>query len=180
MERDHQSRMGAWRCTEPNTIRRLSVAVLFVCCSGQPPEEARAQGVSTAFAAYSGGVSLTQGQLAPLQVDGNGNLLVDLAISTLKPSSTGAAALPVADGNSAAFQGVVPITPGATAASAPLRGVGFVVTVAGNVTFTFADGSSLTIALQVAGGGFQSLPFAVTRVSYPASGAAVGSFWGLQ
>ena len=147
---------------------------------GVCPLRALAQGVPTAWAAYSGGVHLTSGQFTPLQVDANGNLLVNLVSTSLGQSATGPTAVPVIDNNSAAFQGVVPLTPNAGSVSAPLRGVGFVITSPGNVTFTFADNSNLTVYLQIAGGGFQSLPFAVTHVGYPNSGAAVGTFWGLK
>lgn len=67
----------------------------------------------------------------------------------------------VTDPYEAPFQGVVPITPGTPTTA--LRSVGFVITSAGNVTFTFSDGSTLTLALPV--GGFTTEPFAVTNVA---------------
>ncbi len=79
----------------------------------------------------------------------------------------------VADTNSAAFQGVVAITPGTAVAAA--RSLGFVITTAGTVTLTLANGSTLTIALPVAG--FSTLPFAVTNITL-GTGTA-GSFWNL-
>ena len=116
-----------------------------------------AQGVQPAWGAYTGGVHLGVGQFAPVQLDAGGNLLVG-------------------DANSAAFQGAVPITPGIPTAA--LRSIGFIVATQGNVTLTLADGSTLTIPLQTAGGAFQTLPFAVTDVSLGAG--TVASFWNLK
>lgn len=83
--------------------------------------------------------------------------------------------LPVVDSNSAAFQGVVAVTPGTPTAA--LRSIGFVITTAGPVTLTLADGSTITLALS-ASPSLQTLPFAVTSVAL-GSGTA-GQFWNLK
>ncbi len=83
--------------------------------------------------------------------------------------------LPAVDANSAAFQGVIAITPG-TATTAE-RSLGFICTTSGTVTLTLADGSTITLGL-IASSAFQSLPFAVTNVAL-GSGTA-GTFWGLK
>ena len=85
--------------------------------------------------------------------------------------------MPVADPNNAAFQGVVPITPGTAVAAA--RSIGFVITMAGTATFTFPDGSTITLSLPMSGS-LQTLPFAVTLVTLPSSGGAAGQFWNLK
>lgn len=85
------------------------------------------------------------------------------------------AVLTVTDTNSAAFQGVVAITPGT--AVAPQRSLGFVISSSGAVTLTLADASTITLTLP-ASTAFQTLPFAVTNVAL-GSGAA-GSFWNLK
>jgi hypothetical protein len=82
--------------------------------------------------------------------------------------------MPVIDINGAAFQGVVPISPGIPVL--PARSLGFICTTAGNVTLTLADNSSITLAIP-ASTSFQSLPFAVTNVVL--AGAA-GIFWNLK
>ena len=81
----------------------------------------------------------------------------------------------VADTNSAAFGGVVVMTPGT--ATTALRSVGFVITTAGNVTFTFADTSTITLA-EPASPAFTTLPFSVTTVTL-GTGTA-GTFWELK
>ncbi len=91
------------------------------------------------------------------------------------PGSGAATPSYVLDANSAAFQGVVAITPGVPTAAQ--RSLGFVCTAAGPATLTLADGSALTLSL-AASPSFQSLPFAVTNVAL-GSGTA-GSFWGLK
>ncbi|PPQ31926.1 Clp protease/crotonase-like domain-containing protein [Rhodopila globiformis] len=55
--------------------------------------------------------------------------------------------------------------------------VGYLVTAPGSVTFTFLDGSTLTLAL-AASTQFQILPFAVTE--YTLSGGAAGTFVNLN
>jgi hypothetical protein len=79
------------------------------------------------------------------------------------------------DPNNAAFQGVVPITPGTPVNVG--RSIGFVITTGGNVTLTLADGSTITLTL-TANTALQTLPFAVTNVSL-GTGTA-GTFWNLQ
>ena len=79
------------------------------------------------------------------------------------------------DGNSAAFQGVVAITPGT--ATPAQRSLGFVCISSGPVTLTLADASTLTLTL-AASASFQSLPFAVTNVVLGTGTAA--TFWGLK
>ena len=81
----------------------------------------------------------------------------------------------IADSNSAAFQGVVALTPGT--AYTPLRSLGFVCTGAGNITLTLADGSTITLGI-VASTTLQTLPFAVSQVAL-GSGTA-GTFWNLK
>lgn len=90
-------------------------------------------------------------------------------------AETSTSPLPVTDAANAAFQGVVLLTPG-TAATA-LRSVGYVITAAGTVSFTLADGSSITLSLP-ASAQLQMLPFAVTEVVL-GTGTA-GTFWNLK
>ena len=59
------------------------------------------------------------------------------------------------DSNSAAYQGVVAITP--RTATTPLRGLGYICTTAGNINLTLADSSTITLPIQTASG--QSRPF---------------------
>ncbi len=91
------------------------------------------------------------------------------------PGSVASTPTYVLDANSAAFQGVVGITPGT--ATSPLRSIGFICTASGQVTLTLADSSTITLGL-VASPAFQSLPFAVSNVAL-GSGTA-GTFWGLK
>lgn len=79
------------------------------------------------------------------------------------------------DSNNAAFQGVIAITPGTPVTAT--RSLGFLCTVAGNVTLTLADTSTITVGL-VTSTTLQTLPFAVTNVAL-GTGTA-GSFWGLK
>lgn len=109
----------------------------------------------------------------PLVVSGGGS--PGGTASTVAQGAAGSAAWPVTDINSAAFQGVVAITPGT--ATTALRSLGFIVTTAGNVTLTLADSSTITLAL-AASPQFQTLPFAVTNVAL-GSGTA-GTFWNLK
>ena len=81
----------------------------------------------------------------------------------------------VLDGNSAAFQGCVALTPGTTASAQ--RSVGFICTTSGNATFTFSDGSIITVPL-LANPVFQTLPFAATLVTLGSGTAA--TFWNLK
>lgn len=84
--------------------------------------------------------------------------------------------LPVSDGNSAAWQGVVALTPGSASPATPGRGLGFVCTAPGTLTMTLANGS--TMAFPIAASAFlQTLGFAVTGVAR--SGGAAGAFWSL-
>lgn len=64
-----------------------------------------------------------------------------------------------ADVNGSPFQGAVAMTVGTTYAAQ--RSLGVVCTVAGNVTFQLADGSTLTLPAAV---GWQTFPFAVTQI----------------
>lgn len=86
------------------------------------------------------------------------------------PSST------VSDSQSAGFGGVVAITPGTPVAAQ--RTLGYICTVAGNITLTLADTSTITLPIAVAGGNFQTLPFAVTNVAL--GGSTAGTFWNLK
>ena len=81
----------------------------------------------------------------------------------------------VADSNSAAFLGVITLTPG-TATTAG-RSIGYICTTAGNITLTLTNGSTITLPIQTAGGQFQTLPFAVTNVSL--GSGTTGTFWNL-
>lgn len=84
------------------------------------------------------------------------------------------APLPVSDANTAAFQGVVSINPGVP--FAPGRSIGMVIATTGQATFTFADGSTLTIVL-VANTSFVTLPFACTNIAI--GPGLSGSFWSM-
>ncbi len=141
--------------TTPPSRRTGTRALLagFCLCTAT----AHAQDVQAAWGAYTGGLHLGLGQFAPLQLDAGGDLLVG-------------------DANSAAFQGVVAIVPGTPTAS--LRSIGFIVINPGDVTFTLADGSQLTLPVQSGGGMFQTLPFAVTNVTLGSGTAA--RFWNLR
>ena len=72
-----------------------------------------------------------------------------LPVSTLPasgaPGSGATTPSYVLDANSAAFQGVITITPGLP--TTPQRSLGFVCTTAGPVTLTLADGSTVTLSL---------------------------------
>ena len=83
--------------------------------------------------------------------------------------------MPVSDGNSAVWQGVVPITPGT--ATTPLRGLVFYCTASGAMTMTLADGSSMTFPI-AASTSLETLDFAVAQIAL--SGGAAGTFWGLK
>ncbi len=126
-------------------------------------------GTGQGFAQVCPGSSVSN----PLYVSGGGGS--GGTASTVAQGSAGAAAWPVTDINSAAFQGVVAITPGT--ATTALRSLGFIVTTAGNVTLTLADASTITLPL-AASPQFQTLPFAVTNVAL-GSGTA-GTFWNLK
>jgi hypothetical protein len=65
--------------------------------------------------------------------------------------------LSTSDVQSYAFQGAVPMTAGGNYAAA--RSIGFNCSVAGTVTVTFKNGSTLLVTL---GAGWQTFPFAVT------------------
>lgn len=110
---------------------------------------------------------------ADLNPDGTIALRASLEVGGVAVSP--AAPLPVADANGAAYQGVVPITPGTPVA--PLRSLGYVVTVSGDVTLTFADGSTMPLYLAAAPT-FQTLPFAITLVVLGSGTAA--TFWNLK
>ena len=82
-------------------------------------------------------------------VDTNGKIM---PVTTASP-------LPAADGNNAAFQGVVAMTNN-TAAYAAARSIGFNCTVGGNVIVTFPDASTLQVPVTT---GWQTFPFAATE-----------------
>ena len=66
---------------------------------------------------------------------------------------------PVADTNSAAFLGAVPMTVGTTYTAA--RSVRVIASVAGNVVFQFPDASTITEAVNI---GAQIFPYACTQI----------------
>ncbi len=82
----------------------------------------------------------------------------------------------VADTNSAAYQGVVALTPGSATPATPARGLGFICTAAGTLTLTLANGSTLAVPI-AASAAFQTLSFGVTGIAL--SGGAAGTFWNL-
>lgn len=81
--------------------------------------------------------------------------------------------LPVTDSASAAFQGVIAITPGTPVTAA--RSLGFVCSTGGTVTLTLADTSTITLTLTQSTS-LQTLPLAVVNV---ALGSAAGQFWNM-
>lgn len=101
--------------------------------------------------------------------------------STLSVSWTGSpnvtvanASLTVSDSQSAAVSGVVAMTVGSIYAAA--RSVGVLCTVAGNVSFTFSDASTLVIPVVP---GWQTFPFAVTQVN-SAGTTATATYFNLK
>ena len=111
----------------------------------------------------------------PRPVSDQSRLPVSTMPASGAPGSGASTPSYVMDANSAAFQGVVAITPGAPTVAQ--RSLGFVCTAAGPVTLTLADASTLTLSL-VASPTFQSLPFAVSNVAL-GTGTA-GTFLGLK
>jgi len=73
---------------------------------------------------------------------------------------TPSSGLPATDANNAAFGGAVAMTPDTTYTAR--RSIGANCTVAGSVSLTFADASTLTVPVSV---GWQTFPFAVTAVN---------------
>ncbi len=92
----------------------------------------------------------------PRPVSDQSRFPVSTVPATGSPGSGAATPTYVLDANSAAFQGVVAITPGV--ATPPQRSIGFICTASGAITLTLADTSTVTIGL-VASPAFQSLPF---------------------
>lgn len=125
---------------------------------------------SPVYDATTGKGLLTAGTALPAGANQIGTVGI---VGTVPTTLSGTPA--VADTNSAAFGGVVAMTPGT--ATTALRSVGFVITAAGNVTFTFADGSTITLA-EPASTAFTTLPFSVTTVAL-GTGTA-GTFWELK
>ena len=129
----------------------------------------------------SGGVILLgmnpSGVLQEVAVDASGNLIQSGggASGTVAQGAAGATAWPVADSNSVAVQGVVPITPGT--ATTPLRGIAFYCTAAGNITLTLADNSTMTFPI-AASPILQTIGFAVGNIAL-GTGTA-GMFWGTK
>ena len=107
----------------------------------------------------------------PVQIIGGG-----AGGGTVAQGAAGSAAWPVADGNSAAWQGAVQLTPGSGTPATPGRGLGFICTAAGTLTLTLANSSTMAFPI-AASANLQTLGFAVTGVAL--SGGAAGSFWNL-
>jgi hypothetical protein len=101
------------------------------------------------------------------------NAIGSVSVSNLP--STQVVSGTIADTNSAAFQGAVPITPGTALAAG--RAIGFICSASGNITLTIVDGSTITLPITVANQ-FQTFTFAVTNVAL-GSGTA-GTFWNLK
>ena len=116
-------------------------------------------------------VPACQGAPLPVQIIGGGG-----ASGTVSQGAAGSAAWPVADNNSAAYQGVVALTPGSSTPATPARGLGFICTAAGTLTLALANGSSMAFPI-AASPNLQTLGFAVTGVAL--SGGAAGTFWNL-
>ena len=128
------------------------------------------------LSAGSGGTPVPACQGAPLPVQVVSGGAGGSTTSTVAQGAAGTSAWPVADTNSAAFMGVVQLTPGSSTPATPARGLGFVCTAAGTLTITFANGS--TMALPIAASPIlQTLSFAVTTVAL--SNGAAGTFWNL-
>lgn len=107
--------------------------------------------------------------------DGSGNLVPHHVLRVQGAELSVANPVPTSDANGAAFLGVVAITPGTPFIAG--RSIGFVITNAGNVTFTFSDSSTLTVAMAV-NTSLQTYPFAATNIAL-GSGTA-GSFWNFK
>ncbi len=118
------------------------------------------------------------GVLQAVAVDASGNIMQSGGgtSGTVAQGAAGNAAWPVADGNSAAWQGVVALTPGSATPATPGRGLCFYCTAAGTLTLTFANASTMAFPI-AASSSLQTLDFAVTGVAL--SGGAAGSFWNL-
>jgi hypothetical protein len=93
-------------------------------------------------------------------LDASGNPVAVVLKAASTPPTAADRALVVADYQDASFAGAVAMTVGTT--YAPQRAIGANCSVAGNMSVTFVDASTLAVPVQV---GFQTFPFAVTAVN---------------
>ena len=93
---------------------------------------------------------------APLTAIGFGTIGSDaVAVDSTHP-------LPAADANSAAISALIPVTPSDTATfAAPRLGLTLLVTAAGYVALSFANGTTLVVPVAA---GLNVLPFAPTQI----------------